>query len=72
VSGRRRWVGLFAAFAALSTALVVAATTSASLTPASATFTLRAGDPTLGVATETGKTATIPAKPPSADRRDRD
>jgi hypothetical protein len=66
-SGRRRWVGLFAALAALSTTLVVAATTSASLIPPSATFTLRAGDPILGVATETGKTVTIPAKPPSAD-----
>src|SRR5712692_10491039 len=66
-SGRRRWVGLFVALAALSTTLVVAATTSASLSPPSATFTLRAGDPILGVATETGKMASIPAKPPSAD-----
>jgi hypothetical protein len=66
-SGRRRWVGLFAALGALSATLVVAATTSASLIPPTASFTLRAGDPILGVATETGKMASIPAKPPSAD-----
>ena len=61
--GRPRWFGTFAVLAALSAALVVAATTSASLSPASATFTVREGTGTV----ETGKEVTIPAKPPSAD-----
>jgi Mg-chelatase subunit ChlD len=36
------------------------------LSPAAATFTVRAGDPTLGTVTE-GKTVEVPAKPPKAD-----
>src|SRR4051812_40973889 len=36
------------------------------VTPATGTFTLRAGDPVLGVATE-HKTVDLPAKPPKAD-----
>lgn len=50
----------------LGATLAAAATTSATLSPATATFTLRAGDPVLGVATEV-KTVGVPAKPASAD-----
>ncbi|HET8606773.1 MAG TPA: hypothetical protein VFL66_07050 [Gaiellaceae bacterium] len=47
-------------------ALATAAVTTASLSPASATFTLRPGDATLGTATET-KTVGVPTNPPKAD-----
>jgi hypothetical protein len=52
--------------AAGGASLVVASRSSASLTPATASFTLRAGDPVLGVGTET-KTVGVPAVPPRAD-----
>jgi hypothetical protein len=58
--------GLLVLVALAVVTLIAATTGSATLSPSSATFTLRAGDPVLGVATET-KTAGIPAKPPSAD-----
>lgn len=63
---RRLAVWSLTSLVALVTALAVAASTGAGLSPSSATFTLRAGDPTLGVATET-KTVDVPAKPPKAD-----
>ncbi|MGZ4353638.1 MAG: hypothetical protein ACXVZ4_08835, partial [Gaiellaceae bacterium] len=47
-------------------ALATAAVTAASLSPASATFTLRAGDATLGTATE-AKVVGVPTNPPKAD-----
>ncbi|HSP72116.1 MAG TPA: vWA domain-containing protein, partial [Gaiellaceae bacterium] len=47
-------------------ALATAAVTSASLSPASASFTLRAGDATLGTATE-AKVVGVPTNPPKAD-----
>ena len=47
-------------------ALSAAGVGTASVSPPSATMTLRAGDPTLGTATET-KTVGVPAKPPKAD-----
>jgi hypothetical protein len=62
---RRPLAGLAAACALLVT-LVATTSSPASVTPASATFTLRAGDPVLGVATET-KTVGVPAVPPKAD-----
>jgi hypothetical protein len=46
--------------------LVASTSSPASISPASATFTLRAGDPVLGVALET-KTVGVPAVPPKAD-----
>lgn len=61
-----RRVRAFTALSALTGLLVLATTTTAGLSPATATFTLRAGDPVLGVATET-KTVTVPAKPLKAD-----
>jgi hypothetical protein len=64
---RRFGLASVTALVVLVVTMVFAATANADLTPASASFTLRAGDPTLGVATETGKTVTIPAKPASAD-----
>ena len=52
--------------AAAGSTLATAPESGASLAPASATFTLRAGDPILGVATET-KTVVVPAVLPRAD-----
>ncbi len=60
---RRKRIAVTVAAAAAFAVLALAATISASLTPSSATFTLRPGTG----ATETGKTVTVPAKPPSAD-----
>jgi hypothetical protein len=51
---------------ALAAALAVAASTGATVSPATATLTLRAGDPTLGVGTES-KQVDVPAVPPKAD-----
>jgi len=52
--------------AVAATTLVAATMSSATLSPSSATFTLRAGDPSLGVGTET-KTVGVPAVLPRAD-----
>src|SRR3954470_19237499 len=59
---------LTGALAALGILIALVASTSspASISPASASFTLRAGDPVLGVAHET-KTVGVTAKPPKAD-----
>jgi hypothetical protein len=54
-----------AGLSSLATALALAATTTAGLSPASATFTLRAGG-ALSTASEL-KTVDVPAKPPKAD-----
>src|SRR3954465_13418298 len=51
---------------AILVALVVSSGSNASVSPASATFTLRAGDPVLGVAHET-KTVGVPDVPAKAD-----
>jgi von Willebrand factor type A domain len=51
---------------AVTAALALAASSGATLSPASATFTLRAGGGALGTATET-KTVGVPEKPASAD-----
>ena len=64
---RQRAAGLLAVLSLATTcALVAAGVGAASLSPPSATFTLRAGDATLGTATET-KTVGVPATPPKAD-----
>ena len=63
---RRRTLAAATALLATFIALVASTSSPASISPASATFTLRAGDPVLGVATET-KTVGVPAKPASAD-----
>ncbi len=63
---RRIAVWSLTSLVALVAALALAASTGAGLSPSSNSFTLRAGDPTLGVATET-KTVDVPAKPPKAD-----
>jgi hypothetical protein len=58
--------GALASLAVAATILVVASLGSATLTPSANTFTLRAGDPVLGVATE-AKTVGVPAALPHAD-----
>lgn len=64
---RRRAAGILAVLSlAAVTALTAVGVGSATVSPPSATFTLRAGDATLGTATET-KTVDVPAKPPKAD-----
>jgi hypothetical protein len=64
---RHRAAGILAVLTlGLVAALIAVGTGSASVSPPSATFTLRAGDATLGTATET-KTVDVPAKPPKAD-----
>jgi len=60
----RRLAAALAIGAAATTTLIAGA--GASVSPSSATFTLRAGDPVLGTATE-HKTVGIPAVPPKAD-----
>jgi hypothetical protein len=67
----RKNIGLLATaalmiLAAGGAALIGATTSNASLAPATASFTLRAGDPVLGVGTET-KTVGVPAVLPRAD-----
>jgi hypothetical protein len=64
---RHRAAGSLAVLSlALAGSLVAVGVGTASLSPPTATMTLRAGDATLGTATET-KTADVPAKPPKAD-----
>jgi hypothetical protein len=63
---RRRTLAAATAVLAALIALVASTSSPASISPASASFTLRAGDPVLGVAHET-KTVGVPAKPPKAD-----